>query len=481
MHKKLLSVLLGFSLIFAIGLKAQEASEMKSEPTTSVDSLIEKREALIQNHALAKSELRRITTKNLQTLNTLQEEVLNLDNILIDEHLIKLIEKNQEQAVEIQKLKANLDVAEAKVKEDEELMFYGLIGAGAVLLLFLLFLILFIAANSKKSKFKSRLIKMQKLQKEHQKELDNLQSDQDAIIQKIKRENLATKERMEKETKAQEQKAQQYLNEKQIAEKQLKEIRDKEDMMIMEIKTMKDEYENKSIQLDQERTSLNEKINFLEEELETHKVKMSDKERELDQVTQKANEQKTQLDETLEKIKAKNAEIEKINLDFDQAKNEREQLELEVNHVKELLEKEKQEKAKLNEQLKEQEKVLEADEEISRLRSDIDMAKVSAEKSDLHIEMELMKKMLEQEQNEKRMLEKQLQMQNRFSTSAPQHIPTPKTYDFPEIEELSKEKDYLEKELSSYKSLLDKEVNARKKIESELRSFINELRHFRQR
>lgn len=421
------------------------------------DSLLDKRSELVKNYEAEKNAYISPSTENLKILNDKQKEIVETDSEIITEVLQPALKEIQNNKDKVNTLEKELK----EFKEYEKYAMYVIIGAGVFVLLTIIFFILLIAANSKNKKLRSKLVKMERLQKEHQREIDAIQQELENQKSSFRKELNRIKEEKEKHvkelenqkvmTRQLESKKNELEKQKNELEKQLKEKQAKETSLLAELDQLKAEHQRKLSEL--------EKVGASKEDIERYEKIIAEKDMRMEELrTEKEN-----IAQSLEKYKQKLEE---------QAKTEKVDSAVLVNLKKE------------NETLLVQLESIKGDynrekEDNNILREAIERAKQEISKSDnigeerVRLEEELQKLQRDVEEY-KRLLDDERNAFGKYKEETSK-------------ERTEKETEYsgtqvdVENELNKYKDLYQKEKIAKEKIVEELKGFIEEVKSFRHR
>lgn len=294
----------------------------------TIDSVLNERTALLKNVEAEKSAIVSPSVDNLEGLTEKQEEIIEADNTIIKEFLQPIVAQNKLYEEKIN----NFEKLQNEFQEFKKYFLYVIIGAGLFLVLSIIFLILYISANSKNKKLRSKLIKMERLQKEHQREIDSIQQELDNQKASFRKEMNRIKEekaKHQKESEEQKARVKELENEKARIEAEYQDkveaVKKDYETLIAELKS-KGDVEQLKAEMEKQLQNKDMKI----EELKTEKENISG---ELEVVNNKLKEKESQpvaALEEIEQLKKDNEkllnEIGKINEDLKTEKDENYQL-----------------------------------------------------------------------------------------------------------------------------------------------------------
>lgn len=508
----ILCLLAGFPTMISLG-----------QSKKSIDSIINLRTNAYNNYLASKGSGINENVESLVQLNAGLEGVIAIDNALIDEFIVPLVKNTEENTLKIDKLAKDNQQIGSELAEIKSYFLYIVIGAGVFLVLSIIFIVLFAMARSKNKVLKNKILKLEKLQKEHQKEIEAIQFDIENQKDLTKKEIQKVKDQYENEIKEINSRAQEYLNQKIMAERELQEKANIEAQLKGELSKIKEAYEEK---LTQTESKVDDSWLMQKTEMEL---------------------QISELKDMLEQGKdAGKADIDKLILDKQaiemklyEAKNREELLLEEINKLKIQFQNAESAVSPSNNDLIEQYKDLQND--FKYLKEDYE-EKLNKHQSDYSYlakeKEELVKEIAENKNKEVQMLAEIAKIKEEFEKCSSNELVN--TINLPDVNlenvinskesvifSLTTENDKLKKELASLKSqqtlleqspagqknmplddnmistdqlealkkenekltialneqqlLFEKETEARQTIENELRNFIEELKKFRLR
>lgn len=489
----------------------------------SIDSIINLRTSAYNSYLASKGSGINENVESLTQLNTGLEGVIAIDNTIIDEFIVPLVKSTEENTIKIDKLSKDNQKITSELTEIKSYFLYILIGAGFFLILSIIFIILFATAKSKNKLLKTKILKMEKLQKEHQKEIEAIQFDIENQKDLTKKEIQKVKDQYENEIKEINSKAQEYLNQKILAERELQEKAAIEAQLKGEIDKIKEEYEAKLTQTEHKADD-NWLMQKTEMELQISELKdlIAEEKREgkagLDKIINEKHAVEMQLYDAKNKEAVLMEEISKLKTQYQSVNSESPQFNNELliqyknlqddfqriktdyeekldRHHTECLNLEKKNEVlvnEINDKKKKEEQLLA---EISRLKAEFEKHSVNEVVNvDINQAGELEKEISSKEsaifsltaENDKLKEElNSLKTQQAVLEQNPAGQKNEQVSDnliaADQFNALKKENEQLTLALQEQQQLLQKEKEARQIIENELRNFIEELKKFRLR
>ena len=232
--KKITTLLI---LIFlAITLKTINAQD---------ENIFDKRKTCVESLEIYKGSIVDSTKEVLKQLVKIQDEVITSDKAIIEVYLDSLETKADSLNRTANNLTNDKLALETKVKTTNEMIFYGMIGAGVIFVLFLLFLILFIVANGKKNKSKKQFNDIENIKEANQKEIDLSKKEVQTLKANTQKEIASYKENLAKEVKNLQAKIDSQIAEKANLEKRLNDKAAEGNNVQLQIVSMKQDFKKR--------------------------------------------------------------------------------------------------------------------------------------------------------------------------------------------------------------------------------------------
>jgi myosin heavy subunit len=186
--------IIAFSLIVSLSAGIMRLSAQH-------DTTFSARKQALENLEVYRTTITDSTKDVLKDLLGMQNEIIAADKPIIEVYLDSLKDK----ADSLTRIANNLtnDKAELDktVKAKDKLIFYGMIGAGAIVLLLILFLILFFITSSKKNKYKKQISDVEKMKQDILNKKEQLLKDAETIKVKAQKDITDARENVSHEIK----------------------------------------------------------------------------------------------------------------------------------------------------------------------------------------------------------------------------------------------------------------------------------------
>lgn len=163
------------------------------------DTIIESRRSAVDYLEISRGAIVDTTLDNLKELVSRQQTVIDVDDIIIEQNLPDIIAKAEESKTKAETLAKEKEALDKELSAKNDLIFYGIIGAGSLFVLMLLFLILFIISSSKKKKLKKVVVNIDKMKEANFREIEASRNELECEREKAKGEIMTLKEKIDKE------------------------------------------------------------------------------------------------------------------------------------------------------------------------------------------------------------------------------------------------------------------------------------------